>query len=81
MSTLTVTQTAQELLDRFSLKIDEIPVVICSGNPFCAIPLRSSWLNVWDSRGQSMSRAFVMLPSWVVVRRVWRPQFTPLLKA
>ena len=24
--------TAQELLDRFDLKVDEIPVVICSGN-------------------------------------------------
>ena len=31
MSTLTADTAAQELLDRFNVKIDEIPVVICSG--------------------------------------------------
>ena len=32
---------AQELLDRFNLKIDEIPVVICSTKAVLAIPPRS----------------------------------------
>ena len=42
-------KTSQELLDRFEVKLDEIPVVICNSRArCCAIPRFRNWPIAWD---------------------------------
>ena len=71
---------SQELLDRFSVKIDEIPVVICSGKSVLRNPTTQQLAECLGLSGTSMNHAFAMSRLLAVVLRDWRLPFTPLLK-
>jgi thioredoxin reductase (NADPH) len=73
--------TAQELLDRFNLKIDEIPVVICSGKAVLRNPTTQRLAQCLGFSGtvdESRIRDVAIVGP---ARPGWRRRFTPLLKA
>ena len=48
-------KTSQELLDRFEVRLSEVPVVICNGRTVLRNPRLRSWLTVWGSTPASTS--------------------------
>ena len=73
-------KASQELLDRFDIKLEDIPVVICSGKSVLRNPTNQRLAECLGFTGRIDQSAFTMSPLWALARLVWPRPSTRLLK-